>query len=218
MFAVGVFGRSATAFLFRDELIRVRNTQNNVEPLSGDVTDLRVGEVVRDRHTTQITVSEHTVPLGLFGFVVVFPVGGQQTGVLERVSADDSVTNEVSLTRDFNAVETPVDVEGLTHFGFQVEAESFAFTVQSNHVESFVVRAVTHLLKQRSALLAGVICKVAATEEFPIHTRRAGGQTNGNRSVREITHRLNWKGGTFGWRSSGVIAVPWRLGVETEVG
>jgi len=106
----------AVARTLRNELIRVRNAQNDVVELGGDVTDVRVREVIRNRYTADVTVGVHAVPLRRFGLVVVFPVGRQQTGVLKRVRSEIRVTDKVSLAGDFNAVEAVVDLLSGTHF------------------------------------------------------------------------------------------------------
>jgi len=150
----------------RNEDIRVGDTEHDIEELSVNSSDLFIVEVVHNRHTTDRSVSEHSVPTPFLSVVVVFPMRGQNTGVIECIGTDDRIANEVSLVRNVNRVERITDFAGSANFGLQVVVKRAVFTEQVNGVQVFFVRAVHNLLEQRGTLFAGVISKVTTAEKL----------------------------------------------------
>jgi len=149
----------------RNEDIRVRNAEHDIEELSVNRTDSIVVVVVHHWNASNRTVSERTEPAPAFGLVVVFPVRSEHAGVIEGVGTNDRFADEMRVARDFEAVETVMDFAGGAHFGLEIEVVSAVLTEQVDSVVEIVRSAVHHLFEQGSAFFTGIVREVSTTEK-----------------------------------------------------
>jgi len=158
--------RQARARRVRNEDVRVRNTEHDIEELRVHRSDRLVVEVVHHRHATDHAVRECAEPRPFLCVVVVFPVGSEHAGILKGVRADDRIADEVGIARHFDTVEAVSDIVAGAHFGLQIVVERFALAEQVNSVVEFLVGAIHNLLEQRSALGARIVRKVSTAEKL----------------------------------------------------
>jgi len=105
-----MFAGEVRAVVRRNELVRVADTENDVEERRVNRANTFVVEVIHHRHASNVAISEDTVPSGVLSFVVVFPVSGENAGMLEGIRTDVCVSDKVCVARDVPRTEAFVRV------------------------------------------------------------------------------------------------------------